>query len=52
MNEEQELQDSMDKLTTEISSQTGIHKREAESAVKTAIMAYDAFIQKNLEEEK
>ena len=47
---ERELQDTMDKLATEMSSQLGISKWEADSAVKMVIVAYDAFMRKNLEE--
>jgi hypothetical protein len=52
--EEQELQDLMDKMTNEIYSQLGISSSllKEESATKTAINAYDAFMQKKLEEEK
>lgn len=50
--EEQKLQDTIDKLTDEIYSQLGIPRWKAETAVKTTIKAYDAYIQKKLEEEK
>lgn len=50
--EEQKLQDTIDKIVNEIYSQLGIPRWEAESAVKTAIKSYDAFIQEKLEEEK
>ena len=50
--EEQKLQDTMDKLSEEIYSQLGISKWEADSAIKTMIRTYDAYMQKKLEEEK
>ena len=50
--EEQKLQDTIDELTNEIYSQLGIPKWEAESAVKTMIKTYDAYIQKKLKEEE
>lgn len=50
--EEWELQDTMDALSNEICSCLEIPKWRAESAVKAAIMAYDAYIQKKLKEEK
>lgn len=50
--EEQELQDLMDKLANEIYSQLGISRLQAETAVKTTINAYDAYMQEKLEEEK
>ena len=50
--EEQELQDTMDKLAEEILSQLGISKFEADSAVKTMNRTYDAYMQKKLKEEK
>lgn len=50
--EEQELQDTIDKLTVEIFSQLGISKLQAETAVKNTIRAYDAHEQKKLEEEE
>ena len=50
--EEQKLQDTMDKLAEEIYSQLGIPMWKAESAVKTMIRTYDAYMQKKLEEEK
>lgn len=46
--EEQNLQDTIDKLTDELYSQLGIPKWEAGSAVKTAIKTYDAYILENL----
>ena len=48
---EQKLQDTIDNLVDEIYSQLGISKWKAESAVKTAIMTYDAYMSKYLEEE-
>lgn len=50
--EEQDLQDLMDKISNEISSQLGISRFTAETAVKATIKAYDACIQENLKEEK
>lgn len=50
--EEQKLQYTMDKLAEEIYSQLGIPMWKADSAVKTMIRTYDAYIQKKLEEEK
>lgn len=50
--EEHKLQDLMDKLANEIYSQLGISEWKAESAVKATINAYDAYMQKKLEEEK
>lgn len=52
--EEQELQDFMDKMTNEIYSQLGISSSllKEESATEMAINAYDAYMQKKLEEEK
>ena len=51
---EQELQDLMDKITNELYSQLGISSSllKEESATKTAINAYDTYMQKKLEEEK
>ena len=52
--EEQELQETMDKMTNEIYSQLGISSSllKEESATETAINAYDAYMQKKLKEEK
>lgn len=50
--EEQKLQDTMDNLVEEIYSQLGIPPFQADSAVKTMIRTYDAYMQKKLEEEK
>lgn len=50
--EEQKLQDLMDKLSNEIYSELGIPKWKADSAVIATIRAYEAFIQKKLEEEE
>ena len=50
--DKQESQDIMEKFRNEISSMTGISEWQADSAVKATINAYDAYIQKKLEEEK
>jgi hypothetical protein len=52
--DEQDLQDLMDKMTNEIYSQLGISSSllKEGSATGTAINAYDAYMQKKLEEEK
>lgn len=50
--EEQDLQELMDKISNEICSQLGISRLQAETAVKTTINAYDAYMQKKLKEEK
>jgi hypothetical protein len=52
--EEQELQETIDKITNEIYSQLGISSSllKEGSATETAINAYKHHMQKKLEEEK